>query len=93
MTGNFLPIPGLKEKVPVMVANLKKLDLLEQNRIQLKHNDSGSPIFERVASTDSPFREMVVWAYLRVTGRPGLPEINIDHWLEDIDFDLSKEQT
>ena len=42
------------------------------------------PIYVRAASTDSPFRELVVWAYLRVTGRPGAPVFDVDGWLDDI---------
>lgn len=75
MADKMLPIPEFQGKVPMMVANLGRLELLEW------------PVddkFERVASTDSPFREMVVWAYLRVTGRPGLPEIDVDGWLENL---------
>ena len=75
MADKMLPIPEFVGKVPMMVANLGRLELLEW------------PVdekFERVASTDSPFREMVVWAFLRVTGRPGLPEIDVDGWLENL---------
>lgn len=42
------------------------------------------PLYIRAASTDSPFRELVVWAYLRVTGRPGAPVFDVDGWLADI---------
>ena len=88
IVGHHLPIPEFQGQVPLMVANLKRLELIEWNEMDLEPCDDG-PVpeadrFQRVASTDSPFREMVVWAYLRVTGRPGLPEINIDDWLENI---------
>lgn len=98
MADKFLPFPSLKGHIPVMVANLKRLELLEWDQIfpgqenEAEGNTHGSdekPMFERVASTDSPFREMVVWAYLRVTGRPGLPETDIEHWLDDIDSSLT----
>ena len=71
-----------------MVANLKRLELLEWEQIRLggDENDEDQPArdgrFKRVASTDSPFREMVVWAYLRVAGRPGLPDIDVEAWLD-----------
>ena len=88
MTDNHLPIPGFKGQVPVMVANLKSLELIDLQRIGLasqeKVNGTGGFEFERVASTDSPFRETVTWAYLRVTGRPGLPDFDVASWLCDI---------
>lgn len=88
MTDTFLPIPGFKGHVPVMVANLKQLELIEIQKIgttsQDQVNGTGNFEFERVASTDSPFRETVAWAYLRVTGRPGLPPFDVAGWLCDI---------
>ena len=81
MADKMFPIPEFVGTVPMMVANLGRLELIEW------------PVddkFERVASTDSPFREMVVWAYLRVTGRPGLPEIDVDGWLENLSDWLSQ---
>lgn len=41
--------------------------------------------FERIASVDSPFRELVTWSYLQVAGRPGLPDRDLDEWAEGID--------
>ena len=87
MAGNHLAIPEFRGHVPLMVADLKRLELLERDRVRLEPSDgtaAGDGVFRRVASTDSPFREMVVWAYLRVSGRPGVPEIHVEEWLEDI---------
>ena len=88
MTNNYFPIPRFKGHIPVMVANLKRLDLVPWDKIQSEQRDQQEITpnieFVRVASTDSPFREMVVWAYLRVTGRPGVPPIDVDRWLDDI---------
>jgi len=88
MAENALPIPPFRGHVPLMVANLRNLELIEWNRIDPGVEDSDaekvSSEFHRVASTDSPFREMVVWAYLRVTGRPGVPAIDIERWMDDI---------
>ena len=88
MADNILPIPGFRGHVPLMVANLKRLELIEWSRIDLGVEDDDAekahPEFCRVASTDSPFREMVVWAYLRVTGRPGVPNIDVEGWMDDI---------
>lgn len=78
--GGRLVVPEFRGHVPLMVADLRRLELIPWGRI----NDTSEPQFERVASTDSPFREMVVWAYLRVTGRPGLPDSDLDRWLDDV---------
>ena len=89
--GQHLVVPEFRGHVPLMAVNLKCLELVEWDRIDLPRNGDGSadkvtrePDLKRVASTDSPFREMVTWAYLRVTGRPGVPEIDVDGWLDDI---------
>ena len=93
MAGEHLAIPSFVGHVPLMAANLKSLELIDRDRIDPRWNgsdkngsdkDADGPELVRAASTDSPFREMVVWAYLRVTGRPGMPEIDIDRWLDDI---------
>lgn len=84
----LLPIPRFVGHVPSMAANLKRLDLVGLNDVRLEtqggHAAAANATFERVASTDSPFRELVVWAYLRVTGRPGAPAFDVDGWLDDI---------
>ena len=94
MAGHRIPIPEFKGHVPLMVANLNRLELLEHEQVssETDHGDStGDHIaFRRVASTDSPFREMVVWAYLRVTGRPGLPDFDVDSWIDDIESHVAK---
>ena len=88
ISGPYVPIPRFRGHVPLMVANLKRLELIPWELIRDNNSatESGSApeAFQRIASTDSPFREMVVWAYLRVTGRPGVPEINADSWVEQI---------
>ena len=88
IAGPYVPIPRFRDHVPLMVANLKRLELIPWDRIQ-EHTsatelDNGQEAFQRIASTDSPFREMVVWAYLRITGRPGVPEIDVDGWVNHI---------
>ena len=88
IAGPYVPIPRFRGHVPLMVANLKRLELIPSDRIW---GDSAAPeqdveqeAYRRIASTDSPFREMVVWAYLRVTGRPGVPEFDVDGWVDHI---------
>lgn len=84
----LVPIPRFVGLVPSMAANLKRLELLDWDDVQLEEDDgrvaAGEAVFERIASTDSPFRELVVWAYLRVTGRPGAPGFDVDGWLDDL---------
>ena len=93
MIGHLLPIPGFRDHVPMMVANLGRLELLKGSEVEIATEDGSEPPpegkFRRVASTDSPFREMVAWAYLRVIGRPGLPEIDVDAWLETLSGQLA----
>ena len=78
----LVPIPRFVGHVPSMAANLKRLELLDWD--DEGRATAGEAVFERAASTDSPFRELVVWAYLRVTGRPGAPEFDVDGWLDDL---------
>ena len=84
----LLPIPRFVNHVPSMAANLKRLDFVNWEDVEAEAGDGRAapenPQFVRAASTDSPFRELVVWAYLRVTGRPGAPAVDVDRWLDDI---------
>lgn len=83
----LVPIPRFVGHVPSMAANLKRLELLDWEDVRLEEDGraaAGDAVFKRVASTDSPFRELVIWAYLRVTGRPGAPAFDVDGWLDDL---------
>ena len=71
-----LPLPELPELLPPMTAELKKLQLID---LELVGENDGCE-YLRVASVDSPFREMITWAYIQVTGRPGLPERDFEDW-------------
>lgn len=73
---NIIPFPELSGKIPTMAANLKDLELIPFENI--KH------LYCRVASVDSPFREMIAWAYLQTAGRPGLPDRDFDSWSKEI---------
>ena len=88
LDGQYVPIPSFRNYIPNMVANLKRLELLDRDKIYVETNDENTRDegkFRRIASTDSPFRELVAWAYLRVTGRPGMPNFNVESWLCDIE--------
>jgi hypothetical protein len=70
--GGYIALPELPGLIPVMAACLKELELLERGIIG---NSEGAGItYVRWASVDSPFRERVAWAYLQISGRPGMPE-------------------
>ena len=86
MLDRHLIVPEFRGHVPLMAANLKRLELVEWKRIDLRRNGRHAEGAElvRAASTDSPFREMAVWAYLKVTGRPGMPDTDIERWLGEI---------
>lgn len=82
-----LPLPQLPGRIPVMVAEFRDLDLLDYDSIG--RQEEKKP-FVRVASVDSPFRELVAWAYTRVAGRPGLPVRHTKAWAEEIIVALEK---
>jgi hypothetical protein len=74
-----LPVPGLPEVFPPMVADFQDLNL-----VPLEEIGNGKQPFERIASADNPFRELVAWAYMMNAGRPGLPDRDFDGWVEEI---------
>ncbi|MCO8124751.1 hypothetical protein NHH03_23640 [Stieleria sp. TO1_6] len=77
--GEFLPIPTLTGRIPSMAANFKRLHLLP-----VSHVVSETPEYERIASIDSPFRELVSWGYLQTSCRPGLPDRDFELWRDEI---------
>lgn len=83
-TGSFILFPDLPDRIPTMVANLRDLELIPVKDIS---NPDGK--FLRRASLDSPFRELVAWAYLQTACRPGLPDRNFDSWCAEITKNLN----
>ena len=71
-----IPFPRLNGHIPLMAANLRQLELIPFDKLK---DD-----YERKASIDSPFREMVAWAYLQTAGRPGLPDRDTAKWAKEI---------
>ena len=61
-----------------MAANFRNLDLVPFEDI----SEQGK--FRRIASIDSPFRELVSWAYMQSACRPGMPDRNVDEWCDEI---------
>ena len=78
-SGSILPLPSLEGLIPTMAANLRDLEQLSMEDIALE-----GKMFDRIASVDSPFRELIAWAYLQIAGRPGLPERDTHLWAEEI---------
>ncbi len=74
----IVPIPELSGRIPEMFLNLKSLLLVDLNEL------SNQDHFRRIASIDSPFRELISWAYLQTAARPGLPERDFDDWSKSI---------
>ena len=83
-----IPFPGLKGRIPTMAANLRDLELIPINEI----SDSDGQ-FHRVASVDSPFRELISWAYMQIAGRPGLPDRDFASWADEIITTLKNERS
>lgn len=78
----WMPLPKFGEVIPLSVANLKDLQLIDLASIG--PIDSTTHEFLRIASMDSPFREQVAWAYLTTAARPGMPDRELDSWAQEI---------
>lgn len=78
----FLPLPAFPSRLPVMVANMKGLEVIPYEAIGCA--DPAKPGFDRIASIDSPFREQVAWAYLTTAVRPGMPDRDLKPWAEEL---------
>lgn len=72
----ILPLPALAGHVPDMMADLKRLEVVPLVEI------GADKKYVRVASIDSPFRELVSWAYQGTACRPGLPVRALKSWAE-----------
>ena len=75
----MIPFPALEGRVPTMLADLRELELIPLSDVGLKDKPS-----VRIASLDSPFRELISWAYVQVAGRPGLPDRDFASWRDEI---------
>ena len=74
-----IPFPSLKGRIPTMAAYLRDLEFIPVGDIGISEK-----AFLRVASVDSPFRELIAWAYLQIACRPGLPDRDFDLWRDEI---------
>lgn len=78
----FLPLPVFPNRVPLLVASLKDLEIVPY--VAIRPAPGGQPEFERIASIDSPFREQVAWAFLSTVARPAMPDRDMAQWSRDI---------
>jgi hypothetical protein len=72
-------LPRLEGRIPLMAADLRGLEFASFDDI-----GSSDKMFLRIASIDSPFRELVSWAYLQIACRPGLPDRDVNAWCDEI---------
>lgn len=70
--------PQIFDIIPPFYVDLKKLHTIPIT--QLEDNSQ----FKRLVSLDSPFRENFVWGVISELGRPGLPDRNLQSWVNDI---------
>ncbi len=74
-----IPLPGIPGVMPAMAADLRVLDLIPFEQI-------GTPgaSFVRVASIDNPWRELLAWAFMLSSARPGMPDRDCQSWKAEI---------
>jgi hypothetical protein len=75
----LVPLPSLEGRIPTMMINLRKLEL-----IPLSDISKNGTVYIRIASLDSPFRELISWAYMNIACRPGLPVRDFSDWSKEI---------
>jgi len=74
----IVPLPGFRDVVPTMAADLRDLCLIPIEEI------GADATYWRVASMNSPYRELVSWAYQQVACRPGLPVRDVEAWSSEV---------
>ena len=78
----IIPLPKYSEKIPTMAVDVRKLQLIPIQDV------GDNRKYDRIASIDSPFRELISWAYMQTACRPGIPERDHSAWAEEITGDL-----
>ena len=74
-----MPLPGLPGVFPAMTIDFRSLQLIDIESI-------GNPDaeYERVASVDNPWRELLAWAFMLSSARPGMPDRDCETWADEI---------
>jgi CheY-like chemotaxis protein len=75
----IIPFPLLKGRIPTMAADLRQLFLIPIENIGPSEAD-----YIRVASIDSPFRELISWAYMQNACRLAMPDRDFESWCNEI---------
>lgn len=83
-TSGLKPLCAFSDIIPHMAISLRELEILDLAENKILATSGDGKLFERVASIDSPYREQIMWAYLQVAGRLGLPERDIKSWIKSI---------
>lgn len=74
----IIPLPRLAGRIPTMAVDLRTLHLIPIEEIGTEGK------YVRIAAFDSPFRELISWAYLQIACRPAMPDRDCDSWCEEI---------
>jgi hypothetical protein len=81
----FVPMPKFSTIIPIMVANMKHLEIIDLNKIAVKDVEKNEHTsYVRKISIDSPFREQISMAYMNTVCRPGVPDRDFDAWLKQM---------
>lgn len=71
---HFVPMPEIKNVMPDLAFNLKKLSLIPLIEI--------GGLYEKIASLASPYKERLIWAYMSNACRPGVPDLAVEEWAQ-----------
>lgn len=81
-TQSTMPLPSMPGAFPGLILDFRKLGLLEIDAI------GESKDYERVASIDNPWRELLAWAFMLTACRPGMPDRDYETWATEISGQL-----
>ena len=72
----YFPLPKIDGVLPDVVVNMKNLALI--------HKDELSSKYVKVASLNTPYKERLVWAYMQTACRPGVPDLSVEAWANNL---------
>lgn len=81
---HLLPLPEFPGEWPALAGDFRDLGLVSLEDVALAQASKESEPYVRVGSLDSPFRELVSWAFVQHSGRPGLPDRDFATWASAI---------
>ncbi len=74
-----IPLPELPGVFPGMVIDFRDLGLIDITAI-----GNVAEEYERVASVDNPWRELLGWAFMLSSARPGMPDRDYEAWATEL---------